>query len=250
MSDAASLPRLYRDLAPWFHLLTAPADYAEEAGLYAGLFEAHSRPVRTLLELGSGGGNNASHLKASFDLTLTDLSPEMLAVSRTLNPELEHVEGDMRTLRLGRRFDGLFAHDATSYLTSVEDLRALAETAAAHLEPGGLALFHPDHVRENFRSETHHGGHDGADGRGLRYLEWTHDPDPSDDWYQSDFVYLLRHADGTVESVLDRHTCGMLPRSAWLEALAAAGFDARVLPFDHSEVEAGSSELFAAVLRR
>lgn len=248
-ADASGLPRLYRDLAGWFHLLTAPADYAEEAAFYAGLFEAHSRPVRSVLELGSGGGNNASHLKARFALTLSDLSPQMLELSRSLNPELEHVEGDMRTLRLDRRFDAVFAHDATSYLTSVEDVRALAATAAAHLEPGGLALFHPDHVRENFRAATHHGGHDVADGRGLRYLEWTHDPDSSDDWYQSDFVYLLREPDGTLESVVDRHVCGMLPRATWLEALDAAGFDARAVPFDHSEVEPGSSELFAGVLR-
>src|SRR3972149_1508073 len=59
----------------------------------------------TVLELGSGGGNNASHMKAHFKLTLVDRSPAMLAVSRALNPECEHLEGDMRTLRLGRGFD-------------------------------------------------------------------------------------------------------------------------------------------------
>ena len=110
----------------------------------------HSRPVQSVLELGSGGGNNASHLKARFALTLSDLSPQMLELSRTLNPELEHVEGDMRTLRLGRRFDAVFAHDATSYLTSAEDVRALAKTAAAHLEPGGLALLHLVDERRSF----------------------------------------------------------------------------------------------------
>ena len=74
--------------------------------------------ARTLLELGSGGGNNASHLKTRFDCTLTDISPEMLALSRSLNPECEHLEGDMRTLRLGREFDVVFIHDAISYLTT------------------------------------------------------------------------------------------------------------------------------------
>ena len=52
---------------------------------------------RTVLELGSGGGNNASHLKAQFRMTLVDRSPGMLAVSRALNPECEHVEGDCAT---------------------------------------------------------------------------------------------------------------------------------------------------------
>ena len=40
--------------------------------------------ARTLLELGSGGGNNASHLKARFECTLTDLSPDVLALRRSI----------------------------------------------------------------------------------------------------------------------------------------------------------------------
>ncbi|MHC4615594.1 MAG: class I SAM-dependent methyltransferase, partial [Planctomycetota bacterium] len=57
-----------------------------------------------VLELGSGGGNNASHLKKWFDMTLVDLSPHMLEVSRALNPECSHQQGDMRTVRLGTLF--------------------------------------------------------------------------------------------------------------------------------------------------
>ena len=108
-------PKLYTDLASWFHLLTAPASYAETASYAAQVLqEAASIPVKTVLELGGGGGNSASHLKARFLMTLTDLSPAMLDVSRTINPECEHIQGDMRTLRLGRTFDaslftGLFS---------------------------------------------------------------------------------------------------------------------------------------------
>ena len=56
--------RIYGDLAPWFHLLTAPADYAAEAERYRSLIQGAVPDARTLLELGSGGGNNACHLKA------------------------------------------------------------------------------------------------------------------------------------------------------------------------------------------
>ena len=104
---------MYSDLAPWFHLLTHPSDYWDEAAFVTRVVdEVAIGEARTLLELGSGGGNNASHLKARFDCTLTDISPDMLALSRTLNPECEHLEGDMRTLRLGRTFDVVFIHDA------------------------------------------------------------------------------------------------------------------------------------------
>ena len=53
------------------------------------------------------------------------------------------------------------------------------KTAFIHCKPGGAVLFMPDFVRERFRLRVHHGGHDG-EGRSLRYLEWTFDPDPSD----------------------------------------------------------------------
>ena len=103
-------------------------------------------------------------MKAHFRPTLVDASPGMLAVSRALNPECEHLEGDMRTVRLGRTFDRVFVHDAITYMTTEADLRAVLETAYVHCRPGGAALFAPDHLKENFAPSTDCGGHD-ADGR-------------------------------------------------------------------------------------
>jgi len=246
---AETSPRLYSDLAAWFHLLTAPEEYAEEAATYTRLLtESSTGPLRTVLELGSGGGNNASHMKAQFQMTLTDVSPQMLALSRTINPELEHVEGDMRTLRLNREFDAVFVHDAVCYMTTEEDLAAAMETAFVLTRAGGVALFAPDHVTENFGASTDHGGHDAPDGRGLRYLEWTWDPDPTDTTYAVDFAYILRQADGGVRVEHDRHIEGLFPRDTWLRLLTDTGFsDGRAVPFEHSEVEPGSTEVFLAV---
>jgi SAM-dependent methyltransferase len=233
-------PKLYSELASWWPLLSAPADYEEEAGLYQqAILAACEKPPRTMLELGSGGGNNASHLKQRFQLTLVDRSRGMLDVSRALNPECEHVQGDMRTVRLGREFDAVFIHDAICYLTSEADVRHAIETAFLHCRPGGAALLAPDHVRENFPGETtEHGGHDG-DGRGLRYLAWTWDPDPADTTYVVDLAYLLRDRDGSVRVELDRHVEGLFPRADWLRWLSEAGFDPDVVPIEHSEVAPG-----------
>ena len=72
-------PLLYRSLAPWWHLFSSPADYRIETRPFRRLILANGdKPARTLLELGSGGGNNASYLKKWFNLTLVDLSPAML----------------------------------------------------------------------------------------------------------------------------------------------------------------------------
>ena len=242
-------PRLYSDLAAWFHLLTAPEEYAEEAAFFTRLLREHATgPIRTVIELGSGGGNNASHMKADFEMTLTDISPRMLALSRTINPELQHIEGDMRTLRLGREFDAVFVHDAVTYITSEADLAATMETAFVHTRPGGVVLFAPDHLKENFNPPyTSHGGHDGPDGRGIRYLEWTWDPDPEDTTHITHFAYLLRDADGSIRVEQDRHIHGVFTRDTWLHLLADAGYvGARSVPFEHSEVGPGTAEIFLA----
>ena len=191
--------------------------------------EAASIPIVTVLELGSGGGNNASHLKAHFQMTLTDLSKEMLDLSRTINPECEHIQGDMRTLRLGRVFDAIFVADAVMYLTSEADLQAAVETAYIHCRPGGAIFLEPDYVRETFAPYTDHGGHDGPD-RGLRYLNWVTDPDPEDTMYTIDFAYLLRDSDG-VRVEHERHIFGLFPEATWLRLLRDAGF--RPKPLTH-----------------
>ncbi|MDQ3982493.1 MAG: class I SAM-dependent methyltransferase, partial [Actinomycetota bacterium] len=130
-------PLLYTRLAEWWPLLSPPAEYEEEAELYRELLaDSAAIPVEDVLELGSGGGNNASHLKQGFRMTLADLSPEMLAVSRRLNPECEHVRGDMRTIRLGRTFDAVFVHDAIAYMTNEDDLAAALRTVAEHCKRG------------------------------------------------------------------------------------------------------------------
>jgi SAM-dependent methyltransferase len=244
-------PRLYRELADWWPLLSAPEDYAEEAAEYTRLIlEASNDEARTVVELGSGGGNNASHMKASFELTLVDRSPQMLDVSRRLNPECEHLEGDMRSVRLGRSFDAVFVHDAIAYMTTEDDLRGVFATAFEHCKPGGVALFVPDAVTETFEPAADHGGHDGAD-RALRYLEWTWDPDPDDTTVRMDLTYVFHEPDASVPSsvavsvVHDEHVCGLFPRATWLRLIGEAGFEVRRVPLTHDERPVGAEGFLA-----
>jgi len=240
--------KLYSELATWWPLMSPPAEYAEEAAFYTQhLLSAGHQPAGTLLELGSGGGNNASFMKKQFSMTLVEPSPGMQAWSRQLNPECEHVTGDMRTVRLGRVFDRVFIHDAIVYMTSLSDLRKAIETAFEHCRPGGAVLLAPDHVRENFHPpETEHGGEDGETAS-MRWVAWVTDPDPSDSTYLVDYAYLLRAADGTVRVEHDQHVEGLFTRAEWLQAMTDAGFEARMVPCPHSDLEPGSYEVFVGV---
>lgn len=238
--------QLYGQLAPWFHLLTAPVEYMEDAAFYAReLLAACRGPLRTLVEFGSGGGNMASHLKRQFQLTLVDQSRAMLELSASINPECEHVTGDMRTVRLERLFDAVVIHDAISHMTTEAELRRTLETAFAHCRPGGAAVFAPDFIRETFRPMTDCSGHD-REGRALRYVEWIWDPDPNDTSYVTDFAYLMRETDGSVRVAHDRFVMGLFPRQTWLDLLSDVGFEPTILPFDHSEIEPGTYQAFLA----
>jgi SAM-dependent methyltransferase len=237
-------PRLYRDLADWFPLLTPVGDYAEEAAFYRRLFETHcQRAPRTLLDLGSGGGHNAFYLKKSFSCTLVDIEPAMFTLSRRLNPECEHIEGDMRSIRLGRIFDCVLLHDSISYMASRADLASAIATAFEHTAPGGMAMFLPDFVSETFKPGTGTGGSE-AGGRALRYLEWRWVPESGTETYVTDMAYLLREENGAVEVIHDRHIMGLFTRAVWLKLIGGAGFKALVVPFEHTSNYNGASDVF------
>lgn len=217
--------RLYADLAPWWPLISPPGEYAAEAAYLAAVLAAAPRPAAEVLDLGCGGGHVAAHLKAGRALTLVDLSAEMLAVSRELNPECAHVPGDMRAIRLDADFDAVLVHDAVDYMTSEDDLRAVITTAWAHTRPGGVALFVPDYTADTFEELTGSGGSSDEAGRQASFRERTWDPDPADEWIQSEYEFTLRAADGSVQVVREAHQLGAFSQAAWRRLLAGAGFN-------------------------
>ena len=214
----------YGRIAEWWPVISPLEEYASEGAEIRRVLHEARPAARSLLELGSGGGHVAFHLKAGLDCLLTDLSPDMLEVSRRLNPECEHLAADMRTLDLDRGFDLVLAHDAIAYMTAEADLRAAFSTAYRHLKPGGLALFIPDDLAETFEAgESDSFGGDAPDGRSARALEWWGEVTP-DGTTTVHYAFLLRAADGTVTAASETHTVGVFSRAEWELWMAEAGF--------------------------
>ena len=219
---------LYHELVPWYRLLDPTEEHREEAEVFAAAFRrAVTGSCATLLELGSGAGNNAFHMKQHFHCTLADPSEPMLGLSREINPTCEHLVGDMRTLRLDRTFDAVLVHDAVVYMASEADLLAAAQTAFVHTRPGGAALFAPDCVRETFKDYA--GLHEGDEGDlSLRCVEWSWDPDPEDDQCTVEYAFLLRR--GTeMRAVHDSHIEGVFAQATWLRVLTSAGYEVEMI---------------------
>jgi SAM-dependent methyltransferase len=239
---ATSDYRIYSDLADWWPMISPVREYKQEAAYLGALISQASQPTpttspatptaspapgtrATVLDLGSGGGHVAVHLKDMFAMTLVDISDQMVAVSRRLNPECDHRIGDMRTIRLGRHFDAVLVHDAIDYIIGTQDLRQVIQTAAAHCKPGGIALFVPDYVKDTF-SELTGGGGGGVDaaGRTAIFVERTWDPDPADDWVQADYEFTLHTpasaTEGSTQVVHESHRLSAFSRNTWLSLLA------------------------------
>ncbi|WP_367717067.1 class I SAM-dependent methyltransferase [Nitratireductor sp. GISD-1A_MAKvit] len=112
----------------------------------------------SVLDLGCGTGELAALLSEGRRVVGVDPAAAMLDIART-RPEgkiVDWIEGDARTLRLDERFDliAMTGHTFQVFLTEA-DQRAVIETIATHLKPGGHFIFdsrNPDFPGEKTRT--------------------------------------------------------------------------------------------------
>jgi len=144
---------VFADYARYYDLLYRDKDYAAEAEYVTSLIRKFHPSARSILELGSGTGIHASLLaEKGYEVTGIDLSLDMVNIARsnveatlqpsTLNLQPIFLEGDIRDIRLKKRFDAVIAlFHVISYQTTNEDVTAAFETARQHLNSGGIFIF-------------------------------------------------------------------------------------------------------------
>lgn len=223
--------RLYSDLAWLWPLWGGPGEYAAYCDNAIRLIEAHARrPVRTLLNLGCGGGKNAFNLKGRYAVTGLDLSPAMLDNARRLNPDCSFVRGDMRSFRLPMRFDAVLVEDAICYMTSEADLGSVFQCAYDALEPGGVMLVGPDDTTETFvqneSAVTPAATADKPADLDVVFVENDYDPDPTDSVYDALMIYIIRQ-NGKLRIEEDLHHLGLFPMETWRRLVREPGFEVR-----------------------
>lgn len=100
----------------------------------------------SVLDLGCGTGRFAAELARGSDCAVVGVDPAVamldIARRRPGGDKVTWVEGDGRSVRLGRRFDliVLTGHAFQVFLTQSDRIAAL-RTIAAHLAPGGRFIF-------------------------------------------------------------------------------------------------------------
>ena len=219
------LNRLYGDLAYLCPLVSKLEDYAKEASFWRDvLMEKLGEGNHHILELGVGGGNNLSYLTPYFKATAVDLSEEMLKDCKKLNPDVDVHVGDMRSVRLNKKFDAVIIHDAISYLLTEDDLISTFETVAEHLNSGGIFVTTPKYLKETFTNNSTHCHEPRSDGKTeLTFIEYIHDPDPKDTMVETIMVCFIKR-DGQTTVELDKHETGLFPKATCLRLIEQAGF--------------------------
>jgi len=202
----------YNQLAWTDTILARPEDFEKEATTYVNLIKPHlSASSPTMLHLGCGAGGHDYHFKRHFSVTGVDLSGGMLEIARKRNPEIQYLQGDMRTISLGRKFDVVAIPDSIMYMTTLEDLSAALSSAAAHLNRNGVLLV-VAHTKEEFRNNNF--AYTGeADNTHITVLENNHIV--SDSAYEATIVYLIRQG-SRLEIQHEVHTLGLFSYDEWM----------------------------------
>jgi SAM-dependent methyltransferase len=134
---------MFRSTAHIYDLIyeASGKDYAAESGDIHALIERHRPGARSLLDVACGTGGHLRHLRRWYDVTGVDLEPAMVAEARRHLPDITLVEGDMRTLALGTRFDAVVClFSSIGYLGSTPELASAVAAMGRHLHPGGVLI--------------------------------------------------------------------------------------------------------------
>lgn len=210
----------YKSLA-WTERLVAPIeDYKEEVERYVEAIKRckSSKPI-TMLHLGCGAGGHDYHLKKQFTLTGVDLSQGMLDIAKELNPEVDYLLGDMRSIRLNKKFDAVIIPDSIAYMSTLGDLRKVMDTAADHLKPAGILCIVATTKEEFSNNNFVYSGSDAE--THITIFENNHVI--SDCNYEATLVYLIRQK-GKLDIYHEVHTLGLFSHESWLDIFSASHF--------------------------
>jgi SAM-dependent methyltransferase len=96
----------------------------------------------TILDLGCGGGSPvALHMVAhGFRVIGVDSSPTLISLCRSRLPDQDWIVADMRSLSLGKPFDGILAWDSFFHLRP-DDQRAMFRVFSDHAASGAVLMF-------------------------------------------------------------------------------------------------------------
>ena len=214
------------------------------------------REAGPVIEWGAGTGRITVPLAAAgHEVTAVEISAEMVERGKVKNHAVNWVVGDMRDVRLGRRYGlAVCAFNSFLCLQNIDDALAFLRNAHEHLVPGGLlgievSAFSPEELaggpelRHDFTREL-------SDGRLDRFSVSTYEA--ATQLMHMSLFYERYDGSGSFENrrVHDL-TIRIVNRDELLLMLRLAGFEAEELygAFEGEPISSSSDNLLALARR-
>lgn len=137
--------KVFGEYSKVYDLFYGDKNYRAEAAYVKKLIKECKPSAESILDLGCGTGRHAAILrKYGYDVLGVDLSSAMIEIAqkRTRTNYPAFIRGDIRTIRLKRKFDVVVSlFHVVNYQLSDDDLASAFRTARAHLSKGGIFIF-------------------------------------------------------------------------------------------------------------
>ncbi|MFG0247767.1 MAG: methyltransferase domain-containing protein [Phycisphaeraceae bacterium JB051] len=218
--------KLYHELAYLWPMLSPPEDYEPEAIAIQSVIDRflksdpQGKPL--LVEMGAGGGHTLSHLTEYFDCTAVDIADPMLVNCSLVCPDAKTINGDMRTVELGKPMDIVLIHDAVDYMQTPEDAKAAINNAAKQLKPGGLLIVAPTYTTESFEDDQSISDEHEDKQFKVAFTSKVIRATDNKNQFLMQMVFDITE-DGRKASYTDEHRCGLFGEFEWLGWMREAG---------------------------
>lgn len=178
------------------------ANYQTFAQLYQNLFDpsvydqwvdfvvSKTKPGM-LLDIGGGNGEIGSVLtKKGYEVSILDLSAEMLQLAAQKDGAMTLYEADMRDFEIEKKFNTIISTtDSLNYLTTDAELKAAFQNMYNHLEDDGVLLF--DVITPHMVNVTYDNYMYNNDDDMDRIFMWSSFPGEQEDSIDHDLKFFI-----------------------------------------------------------
>lgn len=135
--------QLYKNFAEYYDKIYENMDYDGESEFIKWAVNKHKISLNNnLMDVACGTGTHAQILTDSFTITGVDISPKMLKIAQNKVPEAVFIQGDMKSLNIGSKFDVVTClFSAIHYNRTINELEVTLQNFYDHLYPGGILIF-------------------------------------------------------------------------------------------------------------
>jgi ubiquinone/menaquinone biosynthesis C-methylase UbiE len=135
--------QLYNNFARYYDKIYKGVDYEGEVEFIKIAVKKHQTSSGNLLmDVACGTGTHVKKLMDSFNITGIDKSPQMLEIAAKKVPNAKFIQGDMKYLKTGEKYDVITCiFSAIHYNINMDEMEKTLQNFYDHLNPGGILIF-------------------------------------------------------------------------------------------------------------